>query len=392
MSNSSTRRPAVRQRLLVALQVMLMVASLLAVAPVAAAKPDPSADPSATPSTEPSASPEPTPAPTAEPTPEPTAEPTPQRADRRTDRGAGSDRRAHGRADVEPSPDATPEPTATPARSTTSSASHPEHPPRPPAPSLLPGRTSPARSPPRIGHLRPGRLDAWSPTSGPTATSAASTSTASATAEADPMIRYAGPVVAAEDRLEQRLRDRRLRGLARSSRSSTPASTARIPIWPVSSSPGTQILDGAPARPTRTATAPPWPASSRPDRQRAGHRRHRLRGRQGHARHRPRRGRPRPGQRHHPGVVWAVDHGADVINMSFSNPGYSAALQAAIDYAWAHNVVVVAATGNDGSSPPRSRPATAASSASRIRTERRAGTRRPTTAPTRSLAPPGRGS
>ena len=50
------------------------------------------------------------------------------------------------------------------------------------------------------------------------------------------------------------------------------------------------------------------------------------------------------------GVVWAVQHGADVINMSFSNPGYSAALQAAIDYAWAHDVVVVAATGNDGSS------------------------------------------
>ena len=49
------------------------------------------------------------------------------------------------------------------------------------------------------------------------------------------------------------------------------------------------------------------------------------------------------------GVVYAVDHGADVINMSFSNPGYSTALQAAIDYAWAHNVVVVAATGNDSS-------------------------------------------
>ena len=49
------------------------------------------------------------------------------------------------------------------------------------------------------------------------------------------------------------------------------------------------------------------------------------------------------------GVVYAVDHGADVINMSFSNPGFSTALQAAIDYAWAHNVVVVAATGNDGS-------------------------------------------
>src|SRR4029079_17721864 len=50
------------------------------------------------------------------------------------------------------------------------------------------------------------------------------------------------------------------------------------------------------------------------------------------------------------GVVWAVDHGADVINMSFSNPGYSASLQAAIDYAWTHNVVVVAATGNEGAS------------------------------------------
>jgi hypothetical protein len=52
------------------------------------------------------------------------------------------------------------------------------------------------------------------------------------------------------------------------------------------------------------------------------------------------------------GIVWAVDHGADVINLSFSNPGYSAALQAAIDYAWAHDDVVVAATGNDGSSAP----------------------------------------
>jgi hypothetical protein len=50
------------------------------------------------------------------------------------------------------------------------------------------------------------------------------------------------------------------------------------------------------------------------------------------------------------GIVWAVDHGADVVNLSFSNPGYSAALQAAVDYAWARDVVVVAATGNDGSS------------------------------------------
>src|SRR5215210_5586206 len=50
------------------------------------------------------------------------------------------------------------------------------------------------------------------------------------------------------------------------------------------------------------------------------------------------------------GVVWAADHGADVILMSFSAPEYSAALQAAVDYAWSKGAVLVAATGNDGSS------------------------------------------
>ncbi len=49
------------------------------------------------------------------------------------------------------------------------------------------------------------------------------------------------------------------------------------------------------------------------------------------------------------GIVAAVDAGADVILMSFSAPGYSAVLQAAVDYAWDHDVVVVGATGNDGS-------------------------------------------
>ncbi|WP_344302693.1 MBG domain-containing protein, partial [Nocardioides bigeumensis] len=49
------------------------------------------------------------------------------------------------------------------------------------------------------------------------------------------------------------------------------------------------------------------------------------------------------------GVVYAADHGADVILMSFSNPGASASLQAAVDYAWARGAVLVAATGNDGS-------------------------------------------
>src|SRR3954454_20620566 len=52
------------------------------------------------------------------------------------------------------------------------------------------------------------------------------------------------------------------------------------------------------------------------------------------------------------GVVYAADHGASVILMSFSNPGYSQALQDAVDYAWSHGVVVVAATGNDGVSTP----------------------------------------
>ncbi|MEK6191887.1 MAG: S8 family serine peptidase, partial [Chloroflexota bacterium] len=50
------------------------------------------------------------------------------------------------------------------------------------------------------------------------------------------------------------------------------------------------------------------------------------------------------------GVVWAANQGADVILMAFSNPGYSPALQIALDYAWAQGAVLVAATGNDASS------------------------------------------
>src|SRR5205085_7720183 len=52
------------------------------------------------------------------------------------------------------------------------------------------------------------------------------------------------------------------------------------------------------------------------------------------------------------GVVWAADHGADVILMAFSNPGFSSALQDAVNYAWSKGAVIVAATGNDGSSAP----------------------------------------
>jgi subtilisin family serine protease len=52
------------------------------------------------------------------------------------------------------------------------------------------------------------------------------------------------------------------------------------------------------------------------------------------------------------GVIWAVDNGANVIVMAFSNPGFSDSLQEAIDYAWSNNVVLVAAAGNDALGTP----------------------------------------
>lgn len=52
------------------------------------------------------------------------------------------------------------------------------------------------------------------------------------------------------------------------------------------------------------------------------------------------------------GVIWAADHGADVILMAFSNPGFSPNLQEAIDYAWSRGAVLVAAIGNDGAGTP----------------------------------------
>lgn len=48
------------------------------------------------------------------------------------------------------------------------------------------------------------------------------------------------------------------------------------------------------------------------------------------------------------GIVWAADHGADVINLSIGGLGGPEAKQAAVDYARAKGVVVVAAMGNDG--------------------------------------------
>jgi subtilisin family serine protease len=48
------------------------------------------------------------------------------------------------------------------------------------------------------------------------------------------------------------------------------------------------------------------------------------------------------------GIYWAVDHGADVINMSFSTTQDSPLLSAAVQYAVSKGVVLVAAAGNDG--------------------------------------------
>lgn len=52
------------------------------------------------------------------------------------------------------------------------------------------------------------------------------------------------------------------------------------------------------------------------------------------------------------GIVWAVDHGADVINMSLGNYQPSKVLEEAVRYAYEKNVVMVSAAGNDGSDQP----------------------------------------
>lgn len=48
------------------------------------------------------------------------------------------------------------------------------------------------------------------------------------------------------------------------------------------------------------------------------------------------------------GIIWATNHGADVINLSLGGPGESAALDDAVDHAQSHDVLVVAASGNEG--------------------------------------------
>ncbi len=47
-------------------------------------------------------------------------------------------------------------------------------------------------------------------------------------------------------------------------------------------------------------------------------------------------------------MIYATDNGARVINMSLGATSYSKGEEAAVDYAWAHGVIVVAAAGNSG--------------------------------------------
>ena len=51
-------------------------------------------------------------------------------------------------------------------------------------------------------------------------------------------------------------------------------------------------------------------------------------------------------------LVWAVDHGAQVVNMSWGGAGYSTALALAVEYALREGAVLVAASGNEGAAVP----------------------------------------
>ncbi|WP_129409244.1 S8 family serine peptidase [Marinitoga lauensis] len=73
------------------------------------------------------------------------------------------------------------------------------------------------------------------------------------------------------------------------------------------------------------------------------------------------------------GIIWAVDHGAQVLSNSWGGGGYSKTLKAAIDYALYYNVVFVAAAGNSHTDQhwhyPSSYPGVIAVAASNARDE-----------------------
>jgi len=52
------------------------------------------------------------------------------------------------------------------------------------------------------------------------------------------------------------------------------------------------------------------------------------------------------------GIRWAVEHGANIINLSIVLNGYDSTVAAAVEYAEESGIVVVAAAGNDGGTTP----------------------------------------
>jgi thermitase len=53
------------------------------------------------------------------------------------------------------------------------------------------------------------------------------------------------------------------------------------------------------------------------------------------------------------GIVWAVEHGARILNLSFVLDGHDVTVAAALEHARARGVLVLAAAGNDGGGVPR---------------------------------------